>query len=146
MDAHGPLDILLVEDNPGDVRLTQEALKQWNRPTRLRVASDGVEALDMLNGNANGTGLPDIILLDLNLPRLSGREVLREIKASALLRRIPVIVLSTSESDDDVLAAYALHANCYVVKPASLDSYLEALLGIEAFWARLARIPPGDWE
>jgi two-component system, chemotaxis family, response regulator Rcp1 len=100
----------------------------------------------MLNGNANGTGLPDIILLDLNLPRLSGREVLREIKASALLRRIPVIVLSTSESDDDVLAAYTLHANCYVVKPASLDSYLEALLGIEAFWARLARIPPGDWE
>jgi two-component system, chemotaxis family, response regulator Rcp1 len=138
-----PLEILLVEDNPGDVRLTREALKDWGHPTRLTVAADGVQALEALRHDPAEGQLPDMILLDLNLPRLGGREVLHAIKSSSTLRHIPVIILSSSDDGDDVQAAYDLQANCYVVKPVDLDRYLEAICGIEDFWVRLARIPDG---
>jgi two-component system, chemotaxis family, response regulator Rcp1 len=135
------MTILLVEDNPGDVRLTLEALKNWRHPPALRVASDGVQALEILaKADEGGDGRPDLILLDLNLPRLGGREVLREIKRSERLRQIPVIVLSTSDADDDVRSAYDLHANCYVVKPVYLDEYLDVLRSIEEFWFSRVRL------
>jgi two-component system, chemotaxis family, response regulator Rcp1 len=136
-----PLDILLVEDNPGDIRLTREAMKDWSIPPRLNVVTDGMEALSLLRSPDGAESAPDLILLDLNLPRVSGREVLKEIKNSEEWRQIPVIVLSTSDSEDDVRAAYELHANCYVVKPAALDRYMEMVQGIEQFWGGKARLP-----
>jgi len=135
------MNILLVEDNPGDVRLTREALKDWRVPPHLHVASDGVEALHLLRDFESPHFAPDIILLDLNLPRLSGREVLREIKSSATFRQIPVIVLSSSNAEEDVRAAYDLQANCYVVKPVALDSFISLVEGIEQFWLGRVRLP-----
>jgi two-component system, chemotaxis family, response regulator Rcp1 len=136
-----PLDILLIEDNPGDVRLAREGMNTWRIPPQVRVASDGMEALDILRDAEPMKVIPDIILLDLNLPRLSGREVLHEIKSSEALRQIPVIVLSSSDADDDVRTAYDLQANCYVVKPGTLDSFLDMVRGIEQFWSLRARLP-----
>jgi two-component system, chemotaxis family, response regulator Rcp1 len=132
-----PIHILLVEDNPGDVRLTIEALKESRFPNTLQVANDGVEALDYLRTMA----LPDLILLDLNLPRRSGREVLMEIKSDPVLRRIPVMVLSTSRSEVDVQFSYDHHANCYIQKPMELDQFFDTVRSIEQFWCSVASLP-----
>jgi CheY-like chemotaxis protein len=137
------LEILLVEDNPGDVRLTREALKEGRLEKNLNVAPDGVEAMSFLRreGDYAGAARPDMILLDLNLPRKSGREVLAEIKGDVELRRIPVVVLSTSGSEEDIIGSYELHANCYVTKPPDFERYLEAVKTIEEFWLCTARLP-----
>lgn len=139
----GPVEILLVEDNPGDIRLTQEALNEGRIYHNLRVARDGEEALAMLyrQGEHAQAPLPDIILLDLNLPRVDGREVLSKIKADEALKVIPVVVLTTSEAEADILKAYKLHANCYVNKPVDLDRFLTVVRGIENFWLTIVRMP-----
>ncbi len=124
--AYRPVELLLVEDNPGDVRLTQEALKEGTLAVNLSVARDGVEALDFLRHREPfaDAPLPDLILLDLTLPRKNGREVLSEIKSDPLLRRIPVLVMTTSRADQDIQKAYSLNANCYITKPMDLDEFL----------------------
>ena len=135
--------ILLVEDNPGDARLTLEAFGVNGAQDRVRHVVDGVEALAFLRreGRHGKAPRPALIVLDLNLPRLCGREVLAVIKGDAALRCIPVVVLTTSQAEEDVLAAYNLHANCYVAKPPDLDSFLLAIRSIEEFWLRTARLP-----
>jgi len=138
-----PLSILLVEDNPGDVRLTQEALREGNLHNELQVARDGVEAMDLLaRGRFANARRPDLILLDLNLPRKDGREVLAELKADKDLRRIPVVVLTTSRAEQDVAASYDLHANCYIAKPVELDRFIEVVRSIDSFWLDLVELPP----
>jgi two-component system, chemotaxis family, response regulator Rcp1 len=141
--ASAPIDILLVEDNPGDVRLTREALSDANVRSRLTVAVDGVEALAALRrqGRFANAPRPDIILLDLNLPRKDGRAVLAEIKKDPDLRRIPVVVLTTSRSEEDVLSTYDLHANCYIAKPLDLEQFITVVKSIEDFWFTVARLP-----
>ena len=140
-----PIEILLVEDNPGDVRLTVEALKDGKVSNRLHVARDGVEALAFLRqeGSHAGAPRPDVILLDLNLPKKDGREVLEEIKADERLRRIPVVVLTTSSSEQDILRTYDLHANCYITKPVDLEQFIEVVKGIEDFWLTVVKLPNG---
>jgi CheY-like chemotaxis protein len=140
-----PVEILLVEDNPGDVVLTREALRDTKVPTRLSVAADGEEALARLRrqGPFAAAARPDLILLDLNLPRLGGREVLAAVKADEQLRRIPVVVLTSSEAEQDVAASYDLHANCYVTKPVDLGQFLRVVKSIEDFWLHTARLPGG---
>ena len=137
------LEILLVEDNPGDVRLTREALKEGRVLVNLTVARDGAEALDILNrrGQFASTPRPDLILLDLNLPKKNGREVLFEIKADDQLKRIPVIVMTTSKAEQDVMRAYNLNANCYVTKPVDLDEFLRVVRSIEDFWLTIVTLP-----
>jgi len=139
-----PVDILLVEDNPGDVRLTQEALREGKIRNRLTVAKDGVEALAMLRreGPHGNVPRPDLILLDLNLPRKDGREVLAEIKADESLRRIPVVVLTTSKAEEDILRTYDLHANCYITKPVDLEQFIDVIKSIDDFWLTVVRLPP----
>ena len=139
-----PIEILLVEDNPGDVRLTREALHDGKISNRLHHAQDGIEALAFLRGQAPYTGAPrpDLILLDLNLPRMDGREVLEAIKADARLSQIPVVVLTTSKAEEDVLRSYGLHANCYIVKPLDFDRFTEVVNAIENFWFRIVKLPP----
>lgn len=138
-----PIEILLVEDNPGDVRLTIEALKDGKVRNRLHVAKDGVEALAYLRqeGSYAGSPRPDVILLDLNLPKKDGREVLEEIKADEHLRRIPVVVLTTSSSEQDILRTYDLHANCYITKPVDLEQFIDVVRGIEDFWLTVVKLP-----
>jgi CheY-like chemotaxis protein len=138
-----PIDILLVEDNPGDVRLTIEALKDGKVRNRLNVVQDGVEAMVFLRqeGKYAGAPRPDVILLDLNLPKKDGREVLAEIKADEHLRRIPVVVLTTSSSEQDILKTYDLHANCYITKPVDLEQFIEVVKGIEDFWLTVVKLP-----
>jgi two-component system, chemotaxis family, response regulator Rcp1 len=135
--------ILLVEDNPGDVRLMREALRMNGVSKGLSVVEDGEEALSFLNrrGSFSDAPRPHLIFLDLNLPRKDGREVLAEIKENTDLRLIPVIVLTTSESDTDIKKAYALHANCYVKKPTDLDEYLSVVKACESFWLHIVRLP-----
>jgi chemotaxis family two-component system response regulator Rcp1 len=138
-----PIEILLVEDNPGDARLTIEALKDAKVVNRLTVARDGVEALAMLRreeGYADASR-PDLILLDLNLPRKGGREVLAEIKADDQLTSIPVVILTSSAAEQDVLQSYKLHANCYVTKPVDLDRFVEQVKGIDDFWLAVVSLP-----
>jgi two-component system, chemotaxis family, response regulator Rcp1 len=140
--AGPPIDILLVEDNPADVRLTQEAFKDARVPNRLHVARDGVEALTMLRDATGAVPRPDLILLDLNLPRKDGREVLEDIKQDETLRHIPVVVLSTSQSEQDIARSYRLGANAFVTKPVDIDRFFEVIRSLEQFWldtARLAR-------
>jgi CheY-like chemotaxis protein len=139
-----PIEILLVEDNPGDVRLTQEALRDTKVRNVLRVARDGVEALAFLRreGKFAGVARPDVILLDLNLPRKDGREVLAEIKADEDLKSIPVVVLTTSSAERDILKAYELHANCYITKPVDLEQCIEVVRSIQDFWLTVVRLPP----
>jgi CheY-like chemotaxis protein len=132
-------EILLVEDNPGDVRLTKEALKECGVPHQLTVAGDGVEAMRLLRGGQT----PDLIQLDLNQPRKDGREVLEEVKADPQLRRIPVVILTTSNSQTDVARAYDLHVNAYVVKPVDMDRFVEVIKAVDAFWFDVARLPKG---
>jgi two-component system, chemotaxis family, response regulator Rcp1 len=139
-----PVEILLVEDNPGDVRLTREALREGKVRNNLAVASDGVEAVAYLRKegvHANAVR-PDLILLDLNLPRMDGREVLAEIKADPALRHIPVVVLTSSQAEEDIVRAYDLHANCYVTKPVDLDQFIRVVESIEDFWFTIVKLPP----
>jgi two-component system, chemotaxis family, response regulator Rcp1 len=145
MTDPSPIDILLVEDNPGDVRLTVEALKEGKVRNRLSVVEDGVEALAFLRheGKYADSPRPDVILLDLNLPRKDGRAVLAEIKADEALRRIPVVVLTTSSSEQDILRSYELHANCYITKPVDLEQFMEVVKGIEDFWLTIVKLPAG---
>ncbi|MDO8962922.1 MAG: response regulator [Coriobacteriia bacterium] len=142
------VEVLLVEDNPGDVRLTQEVLKDGKIRNKLNVVGDGVEALEYLRrqGAYADAAPQDLVLLDLNLPRKSGREVLEEMKADPELRRIPVVVLTTSASEVDVLAAYDLHANCYITKPVDLSQFEAVIRTIEGFWLSIVRLPKVDAE
>lgn len=143
MNAGELIDILLVEDNPGDVRLTREALKEAKFGNELHVVADGVEAIDYLRrqGKYADAVRPHLILLDLNLPRKDGREVLAEIKSDHDLRRIPVVVLTTSEAEVDILKAYDLHANCYISKPVEIDEFLTVVKAIEDFWVTIVKVP-----
>lgn len=138
------IEILLVEDNPGDVRLTEEVLKEGEIFNRLSVVEDGVQAIEFLHrqGRFAHAPRPDLILLDLNLPRKDGREVLGEIKLSSQFRRIPVVVLTTSQSEDDILCAYDFHANCYITKPIDFEQFVKVVRSIEAFWLTIAKLPP----
>jgi chemotaxis family two-component system response regulator Rcp1 len=140
-----PAEILLVEDNPADVRLTMEALKEGKIANNLNVAYDGVEALEFLKKMGKYAKAPsvDLILLDLNLPRKDGREVLAEVKADDSLKRIPVVVMTTSKAEEDILRSYNLHANCYVVKPIDFDKFIEVVKAIEDFWVSIVTLPKG---
>jgi chemotaxis family two-component system response regulator Rcp1 len=139
-----PIEILLVEDNPGDVRLTQEALKDAKVLNKLRVVSDGVEALAFLRrqGKYAHAVRPGLILLDLNLPKLDGRKVLAEIKEDPELKRIPVVVLTISKAEEDIIKTYELHANCYITKPVDLEQFMEVVKAIENFWLTVVKLPP----
>ncbi|UPT75566.1 MAG: response regulator [Elusimicrobiota bacterium] len=141
--APQPIEILLVEDNPGDVRLTRETLKDAKIHNNLSVAGDGAAALAHLRreGAAAGAARPDLILLDLNLPRMGGRELLGLIKNDAALRSIPVVVLTTSKAEEDILQSYDLHANCYISKPVELDGFIKVVKSIEDFWFTVVRLP-----
>lgn len=145
MDAAAPIEILLVEDSPADVRLTQEGLRNSKVRNNLNVAQDGDEALAFLRqeGPHAGTPRPDLILLDLNLPKRSGREILEDIKNDPSLRSIPVVVLTTSEADEDILRAYHLQAACYITKPVSLDRFMKVVQAIDEFWLSIVKLPPG---
>lgn len=138
------IEILLVEDNPGDVRLTQEAFKGAKILNHLYVVNDGVDALDFLyrRGKHTQAQRPDLILLDLNLPRKNGREVLAEIKADETLKRIPVVILTTSRAEEDILKAYNLHANCYITKPVDFVQFTNVINTIESFWLSIVTLPP----
>lgn len=140
-----PIDVLLVDDNPGDVRLTREALRNQESRARLHVAADGEEALAFLHreGPYGRAPRPNLILLDLNLPKKDGREVLADIKGDPTLKSIPVIVLTTSEADRDIRRAYELHANCYVTKSADLDRFLCVVRLVEDFWMNTVKLPGG---
>jgi chemotaxis family two-component system response regulator Rcp1 len=143
-DGRSPVEILLVEDNPGDERLTREALKEGKVYHNLHWAKDGVEAMDFLQrrGKYAAAPRPDIILLDLNLPKKDGREVLQEIKSDEALKRIPVVVLTTSKAEEDVLRTYNLHANCYVTKPVDLEKFIVVVKSIDIFWLTVVTLPP----
>ena len=138
-----PVEILLVEDNPGDVRLTIEALKEGKMSNNINIVGDGAEALAFLHqsGNYADAPRPDLILLDLNLPKKDGREVLEEIKENPELKRIPVVVLTTSQAEQDILKVYDLHANCYITKPVDLDQFMKVVKSIEDFWLTVVRLP-----
>jgi CheY-like chemotaxis protein len=139
-----PIDILLVEDNPGDARLTREALQLSKVRNALHHARDGEEALQFLRreGRFGAAPTPDMILLDLNLPRRDGREVLEEIKADPKLMHIPVVILTSSQAEEDILRSYRLHANCFITKPVDLEQLTRVVQGIEQFWFTLVRLPP----
>ncbi len=141
-----PADILLVEDNPSDVYLTEEALRSVGVTSRLHTVTDGVEALAFLRrvGVHAEAPRPDLVLLDLNLPRLDGRRVLAEIKGDEALRRIPIVVLTTSNAPSDVVKCYDLHANCYIVKPVDFDQFETVIRAIEDFWFGYVTMAPGD--
>jgi CheY-like chemotaxis protein len=138
-----PVEILLVEDNPGDVRLTIEALRESKVRNSLSVAKDGVEALAFLRreGTFASAVRPDLILLDLNLPRKDGRQVLSEIKSDPALRTIPVVILTTSRAEQDVLRSYELQANCYITKPVDLEQFMTVVKSIEDFWLAIVTLP-----
>ena len=140
-----PVEILLVEDNPADVRLTREALKEGKVYNNLHWAKDGVEALEFLHrqGKYADAPRPDIILLDLNLPKKDGREVLQDIKKDDKLKRIPVVILTTSKAEEDVLKSYNLHANCYVTKPVDLEQFIVVVKSIDMFWLTVVTLPNG---
>jgi two-component system, chemotaxis family, response regulator Rcp1 len=153
-DAHGkeqyggklmgrPIEILLVEDNPGDVRLTMEALKEGRVTNHLQIAMDGEEAMDILRrqGKYSDAVRPDLILLDLNLPKKDGREVLVEIKSDDLFKTIPVVVLTMSKAEEDILRTYLHHANCYITKPIDMDQFLGVMKQIENFWLTVVKLP-----
>lgn len=143
-NAPEAFEILLVEDNPGDARLAQEALKEGRMTSRLKVVVDGVEAMSFLRreGQYQGSPRPNLILLDLNLPRKDGRQVLAELKADEDLRRIPVVVLTTSQAEQDIMRSYDLHANCYITKPVDLDRFISVVRSIEEYWCSVVTLPP----
>jgi two-component system, chemotaxis family, response regulator Rcp1 len=144
-DESPPVEILLVEDNPGDHRLTKEALHEGKVYNNLHWVKDGVEAIEFLKqrGKYAAAPRPDIILLDLNLPKKDGREVLSEIKGDRELRAIPVVILTTSKAEEDVLKSYDLHANCYVTKPVDLEKFIVVIQSIDRFWLSVVTLPPG---
>jgi chemotaxis family two-component system response regulator Rcp1 len=147
MSARGaarPIEVLLVEDNPGDVRLTREALKDGKVSNNLSVMQDGVEALRFLRreGPYADAPRPDMVLLDLNLPKKDGRQVLQEMKQDRSLRTIPVVVLTSSDAERDIIGAYELQANCYITKPVDLDQFITAVKSIEDFWFSIVKLPP----
>jgi CheY-like chemotaxis protein len=143
-EAGRPIDILMVEDNPHDVRLTMEAFKDAKVSNNLSVVFDGEEALKFLRreGEYAGSPRPDLILLDLNLPKKCGREVLEEIKRDPGLKRIPVVVLTTSENEKDIMRAYELHVNAYITKPVNLDQFIKIVEAVEDFWLTVVKFPP----
>jgi chemotaxis family two-component system response regulator Rcp1 len=138
-----PVNILLIEDNPGDVRLTQEAFKEGKIDIKMEVVMDGVEAIKFLRKEDSYVDkfTPDLILLDLNLPKRDGREVLKEIKADNFLKRIPVVILKTSNAEQDILKSYNLHVNCYINKPVDFDKFFDIIQKIEDFWLSIAILP-----
>ena len=143
-----PVEILLVEDSPGDARLTAEALKEGKVLHHMTVVPDGVEAMAYLRrqGSYGEARRPDLILLDLNLPKKDGREVLGEIKQDASLKKIPVVVLTTSAAEQDILRSYELHANCYITKPVDLEQFISVVRSVEDFWLTIVRLPPAASE
>lgn len=143
-DFSKPIEILLVEDNPGDIQLTRIALEDNKMSVNLNVVEDGVEALAFLKkeGQYINAPHPDLILLDLNLPRKDGREVLAEMKADPILKRVPVVILTTSQAEEDVLKAYNLCANCYINKPVDFDRFVKIVRSIENFWFTIVKLPP----
>lgn len=138
------IEILLIEDSPGDVRLTQEVFREGRVRNHLSVVGDGVQALAFLRKQAPylQAPCPDLILLDLNLPKKDGRTVLEEIKADEKLKRIPVVILTTSSAEEDVVKAYDLHANCYISKPIDLEQFIQVVKSIEQFWLTIVKLPP----
>ena len=140
------VEVLLVEDDPGDVRLTRESLQEDKLWNKLNVVRDGVEAMEYLRfkGDFAGVTRPDLILLDLNLPRKSGLEVLREVKADPSLKRIPVVILTTSRAEEDVLSTYDSHANCYITKPVDLEQFIKVVRSIERFWLSIVELPTAE--
>lgn len=138
-----PVEILLVEDNPADVRLTEENFKESKLKNHLHVVNDGVEAMAYLRGEGNYANAvrPDLILLDLNLPKKNGQEVLAEIKEDNELKKIPVVILTVSKADEDILRAYNLHANCYITKPIDLEQFNKIVKSIEEFWFSIVKLP-----
>jgi len=146
MIADNPIQILLVEDNPGDVRLTRDVLKDGRINNTLNVVGDGVEAMAFLRheGEYADAKQQDLVLLDLNLPKKDGPEVLAEMKADPVLRRIPVIILTSSSAEIDILGAYDLHANCYITKPVDLDQFTKVVRSIEEFWLSIVKLPGGE--
>jgi CheY-like chemotaxis protein len=145
-DSGNPVDILLVEDNPGDVRLTQEAFKEGQISNTLHVVTDGVEALDFLyqRGEYADAQLPDIVLLDLNLPRKNGDEVLEEIKDDSRLSRLPVIILTSSEAEEDIVKSYDHSANAYLTKPVDPEEFINVVRSFKSFWLSVVRLPPDE--
>lgn len=138
-----PIEILLVEDNPGDVRLTREALKEYKMANKLHVVGDGEQAIAFLHksGAYANKPRPDVILLDLNLPKKDGREVLAEIKEDDLLKQIPVVILTMSQLEEDILTSYDLHANCYITKPLDIAQFIHVVKTIEDFWFSIVKLP-----
>lgn len=139
-----PIEILLVEDSLADIRLVKEALKDGKLYNSLNVVRDGMEAMAFLRkeGKYKAVSRPDLILLDLNLPKMDGREVLSEIKQDTDLKRIPVLILTSSQTDKDIIKSYNQHANCYITKPVDLDQFFEVIKSIESFWLSIVKLPP----
>jgi chemotaxis family two-component system response regulator Rcp1 len=139
-----PVEILLVEDNPGDVRLVKEVFSETETDNNIQIAFDGEEAMRILRqeGEYANSSLPDLILLDLNLPKKDGREVLREVKEDEKLKCIPVVILTTSNAEDDLIETYNHNANCYITKPVDLDQFISVVETIEAFWLKIVKLPP----
>ena len=142
-DYNSELEILLVEDNPGDIRLTQEAFKESGINYKLHIATDGIEALNFLYQKDEyvDAPIPSIIILDLNLPKRDGREVLKSIKTNNTLKKIPVVILTTSKSEEDIFHTYDLHANCYITKPVDLDQFITVIQSIKHFWLSVVKLP-----
>lgn len=138
------IEILMVEDSPTDVMMTREGLKSSKIANNLNVVKDGEEALSYLRREEQyaDVEMPDLIILDLNLPRLSGREVLQDIKQDSVLKHIPVVVLTTSDAEEDILVSYGLYANCYITKPLTFDSFVDVVQSIENFWLTIVKLPP----
>lgn len=144
MNKMKPIEILLVEDNPGEIRLTREVMKEGKVLNQLNVVMDGVEAMAYLRneGEYKDATRPDLLLLDLNLPKKNGREVLKEIKEDPDLKRIPVVVLTISRDERDILKSYDLHANCYITKPVDLQQFISVVKAVEDFWLTVVKLPP----
>lgn len=147
-DRGKPIEILVVEDNPGDARLMLEAFKEGKVCNNLTIVEDGVEAMTFLRkeGKYKNVLRPDLIFLDLNLPKKDGREVLKEIKLDENLRRIPVVVLTTSEAEEDIMKTYNYHANCYITKPVDLDKFIKVMKAIDDFWLTIVKLPPNGMK
>jgi two-component system, chemotaxis family, response regulator Rcp1 len=141
-----PFDILVIEDNPGDARLIKEVLNENKILNNLTILKDGVDAMNFLHrkGEHKNAPRPDLIFLDLNLPKKDGREVLSEIKTSDVLKQIPVVIMTTSQSEEDIFKSYSLHANCYVTKPIDLEQFIKVIQSMEDFWFSLVKLPPKE--
>ena len=147
-DYHKPIEILLVEDNPGDIRLARETLDESKLSNILNVVMDGAEAIKYLQCEDKyaDASTPDVILLDLNLPKKSGMDVLQEIKSDDKLKHIPVVILTSSKADEDILKTYNLHANCFITKPVDLNQFIHVVKSIEEFWFTIVKLPPREMK